>query len=158
MPNLEVGTLEDHLSDDEIRELLAALERAGIEGFAEGDKSGSGSVGETVDEDAVTEFMDRLEGHDVAADLYLPVEFDGRIDAADRRIGSLMGLLDVLEEIADDLEIEDSDDPVESEDDDDVMYATEMEILDARLRVIWHAMFEGAHTALEHGLSLVVIH
>jgi len=151
MPNLEVGTLEDHLTDDEIRELLAALERAGIEGFSEGDKSGSGSVGETVDEDAMIEFMDRLEGHDVAADLYFPVEFDGRIDAADRRIGSLMGLLEVLDEI------EDSDDPVESEDD-DAMYATEMGILDARLRVIWHAMFEDAHTALEHGLSLVVIH
>jgi len=158
MPNLEVGTLEEHLSDDEIRELLAALERAGVDPFLDGDESGSGSVAEKVDEDAMTEFMDRLEGHDVAADLYLPIEFDGRIDAGDRRIASLAGLIEVLDEIADDLEIEDSDEPAESDDDDDVMYATEMEILDARLRGIWHAMFEGANAALEHGLNLIVIH
>ena len=31
--------------------------------------------------------MDRLEGHDVAADIYLPVEFDGIVEVADLRVG-----------------------------------------------------------------------
>lgn len=157
MANVEVGLLSDHLTEEEVEDLLAALQKADVSPLPDGDETGSGTIASGIDEDAMTEFIDRLEAHDMAADVYIPVEFDGLVESGDLRAASLSALVEVLEEIAEDLEIEDPDEPDGLEDDEDELaYASEIEMLEGRLRHIWKAFYEGTHLALDHGLSLIV--
>src|SRR5687768_3031397 len=74
-------------------------------------------LSETLDEDAMTEFLDRLEAHDLAADIYVPVEFEGRLQVGDYRVASAQLLVDVLEEMKDELDVEE--DKEEYEDDEE---------------------------------------
>jgi hypothetical protein len=60
----------------------------------------------------------------------------------------------VLEELAEDLEIEEPD--IEDADEDEEAYASEMDMMQERLRVIWRAMTDGAQEALENGLCLFI--
>jgi hypothetical protein len=154
MPNVEVGLLSDRIDDEEISQLRAAMDKAGVTGLPKADETASGVIVSGVDEDAMTEFMDRLEGHDIAADLYLPVDFEGRIEAVGMRFASLEVLVEVLEELAEDLEIEEPD--IEDADEDEEAYASEMDMMQERLRVIWRAMTDGAQEALENGLCLFI--
>ena len=156
MPNIEVGALEDHLSEEELEEVRSSLEKAGVGTLPEGDGAMGQSMLEGADEDALTEFMDRLESHDLAANVYVPLDFEGRLEAGDLSIASLNRLVEVLEELAEDLEIEDLDEPDEPEDEDELVYANEMELLEGRVRHIWKAMYDGAQLALDHDLCLVV--
>jgi len=55
----------------------------------------------------MTEFLDRLEAHDMAADIFLPVEFDGRLHVGDLRVASAVSLSETLEEMKEELSIED---------------------------------------------------
>ena len=64
----------------------------------------------------MTEFLDRLEAHDIAADIYLPVEFEGRLPVGDFRVASAQTLVDVLEEMKEELAVEEDE---EYEDDED---------------------------------------
>ena len=156
MPNIEVGALEDHLSDEELEEVQKRLEKADVGTLPEGDGAMGRSMLEGADEDALTELMDRLESHDLAANIYVPLEFEGRLEAGDLSVASLNSLVEALEELAEDLEIEDLDEPEEPEDEDELAYASEMELLEGRVRHIWRAMYEGAQLAMEHDLCLVV--
>ena len=156
MANVEVGTLNDHLTDEEVEELVAAIDRADIGTLPEGDDTGAGTVFSGIDEDAMTEFMDRLETHELAGDVFVPLEFDGLVEAGEIRAGSLSALVDVLEEMAEDLEIEDPDDADDIDDEEELAYASEIEMLEGRLRHIWKALYEGAHQALDHNLCLIV--
>ena len=63
------------------------------------DEAHQSTLGDGIDDNALSEFMDRLEGHDVAAEIYLPVEFDAIVEVADLRVGSLPLLLEVLDEL-----------------------------------------------------------
>jgi hypothetical protein len=155
MPSVEVGLLSDRIDEEEISLLQAAMEKAGVEPLPEADETAGGAVISGVDEDAITEFMDRLEGHDVAADIYLPIDFDGRIEAATMRFASLEVLVHVLEELAEDLEIDEANDAVDLEDDEE-FFASEMDLMQERLRVVWRAMFDGAREAQEHGLCVFI--
>ena len=60
-----------------------------------GDEGHQATLGDGMDDNALSEFMDRLEGHDIAADIYLPVEFEGIVEVADLRVGSLPLLLKI---------------------------------------------------------------
>ncbi len=156
MPNIEVGALEDHLSEDEVEDVRRALAEADVGVLPEGDSAMGRSMLEGADEDALTEFMDRLEGHEIAANVYVPLDFDDTVEAGDLKVASLNRLAEVLEELAEDLEIEDLDEDEAPEDEDELVYASEMELLEGRVRHIWRAMYDGVQLALEHDLCLIV--
>jgi hypothetical protein len=149
MANIEIGPLTDRLGDDEIAELKARMERMGAPKLPEGDDKEVASVGDGLDDDVLVEFLDRLDGHDVAAEIYLPVEFEGSIEVADLRVGSGPALLEVLEELKDELTSE-ADEEEEEEDDED----EDRRIHGRELRRAWKLFNEGALAALERQLPL----
>ena len=149
MAEIEIGPLSDRLSEEELKELAGALERIGAPMLAGNDDAHASSVGD-IDDDVLTEFLDRLEAHDAACEVYLPLEFDGRVEVADMRVGSAVQLLDVLDELKADLEI-DAEDDEESEDEDD--YGA---VLNGQLRECWRFFYAGCHATLERHLPLHV--
>ncbi len=151
MAEIEIGPLTDRLSEDEINELRGALERLGAPALPPTDESHARPVGD-VDDEVLTEFLDRLEAHDAACEVYLPVEFDGRVEVADLRVGSAMQLLEVLDEIKDDLAIADDEEEEEADEEDDE-YG---EVLQTQLRECWRAFYAGCNATLERHLPLHV--
>ncbi len=150
MANIEIGPLTDRLSDDEIADLTARMERMGAPKLPDGDDKEVASVGEGLDDDVLVEFLDRLDGHDVAAEIYLPVEFEGSIEVADLRVGSGPALLEVLEELKDELTSEGDEDEDEEEEDED----EDRRIHGRELRRAWKMFNDGALAALERQLPL----
>jgi hypothetical protein len=151
MAEIEIGPLTDRFSDEEIAELASHLERVGAPQLPKGDESHQTSLGEGLDNTALSEFMDRLEGHDAAADVYLPVEFDGVFEVAELRIGSLPVLLEILEELKDELDEEE-----EEEEEDEETYDDDQKILAQQLRQAWKLFYNGATGATERHLPLHV--
>jgi len=159
MAEIEVGTLPDRLDDDEVALVLEKLqEHLGAPDLTlpDGDESAGGKVAGGIDEVVLAEFMDRLEISDLGCEYYVPLEFDGKIDCGNYCVGSIHALVEVLEEMMDDLDIEDVD-----EDLDDVLdeeeYASDLEMLQAQLRLLWRSFYDGAGEALDTGLCLFVI-
>jgi hypothetical protein len=150
MAEIEIGPLTDRLTDEEIGELAAALEKVGAPQLPRGDESHQATLGDGIDDNALSEFMDRLEGHDVAADIYLPVEFDAIVEVAELRVGSLPLLVEVLDELKDELDDE------EEEAEDDEAYDDDQKILALQLRQAWKLFYNGANAALERHLPLHV--
>lgn len=150
MAEIEIGPLTDRLSDDEIAELASQLEKHGAPQLPHGDDSSQAPLGDGIDDNALSEFMDRLEGHDAAADIYLPIEFDGSFEVAELRVGSLPLLLEVLEELKDELDDE------EEEAEDEESYDDDQRILAQQLRSAWKMFYNGAVAAMERHLPLHV--
>jgi hypothetical protein len=150
MAEIEIAPLTDRLSEDEIAELAGALERHGVSAPLKNDDGHSAAVGD-IDDDVLTEFLDRLEAHDAACEVYLPVEFDGRVEVSDLRVGSAVHLLEVLDELKDDLAIDEDEDEADEEDLDD--YGT---VLDSQLRECWRTFYAGVNATLERHLPLHV--
>jgi hypothetical protein len=151
MADIEIMPLGERLGDDEIAELAGALEQLGVPQLPKASEDGTTTVSEGVDDDAIGEFLDRLEVHDAACEIYLPVEFDGRVEVANVRVGSASTLIEVLEEIRDELFTGDD----EEEDPDDGDFADdEAVVLEAKLRHIWRLLYHGAQAALDRHLPL----
>lgn len=149
MAEVEIAPLGDRLGDDEVRDLLARLKEHGAPALPRGDESASKTVADGVDEDLVSEFLDRLEAFDVACDIYVPIEFDGTVEAGDYRVGSLQSLLDALDEMKDDLDAEDAD---EDDADDDRSF----DLIRRQTRQLWKILYMGARAAMERKLPLHV--
>ncbi len=133
--------------------LLRLLEQASAK-FASNEDLTAQKIASRLSEDAMTEFLDRLEAHDMAADIYVPVEFDGRLTVGDYRVASTQHLVDVLEELKEELDVEsdgDGDDEDEDGDDDD---ADEGTVIEAQLRNIWQLVSDACVEALDKNLPL----
>ncbi|MSP63495.1 MAG: hypothetical protein EXR72_24755 [Myxococcales bacterium] len=149
MAQIEIAPLSERLGDDEIVELAGGLESLGAPRLAKSSDDNPIPVGQPIDDDVLSEFLDRLEAHDVACEIYLPVEFEGRVEVADLRVGSAVALLEVLEELKDELGIDADDDADDADDaDDDAL------LLDAKLRHVWKLLYDGASSAVERHLPL----
>jgi hypothetical protein len=152
MAEIVIGPLTDRLSDDEIAELARQMEKLGAPTLPHADDSAVAAVGDTFDDDVLSEFFDRLEVHDAAAEIYLPIEFDGTCEVADLRVASMPLLIDVLEEIKDELDVEEEEDEdEEAEDEDD-----DRRLLDVQLRQVWKLFYKGAQAAMERKMPLHV--
>jgi hypothetical protein len=168
MADIEIGSLSDRLTDEEIGDVMRALQKAGAPKLPRADESLAFTVAKGVDDHAVTEFLDRLEASDIGCDIYVPVEFDGTVKAAEVRVGSLQVLLDVLEELKEDLMVDEeeeeeaADDDDEEEDDDDEEEDEEEEsysvlsMADKRLRRVWKLFYDGAREAIDRHLPMFV--
>lgn len=154
MSEIELAPLSDRLEDDELKQLMRALEQAGVRFNAEDDHT-THTIATRLSEDAMTEFLDRLEAHDLAADIYLPVEFEGRVQSGDYRVASAHSLTEVLEELKDELDVDEDDDAeYEDEEDEEEEEEDEGTVIEAQLRNIWQLVSDGCQEALEKGIPL----
>jgi len=118
MSAIELGPLSDRLDEEELKTLGRLLEQAGSK-LPEMEDHITQTFAKRLNEEAMTEFLDRLDAHDVAADIYLPVEFEGTLIVGDYRVASAHALQETLEEMKEELAIEDEDFEEDEEDEDD---------------------------------------
>ena len=155
MSEIELGPVSDRLEDEEIKTLHRLLDQAGAKYTAQEDHQTTQTIAARLSEDAMTEFLDRLEAHDMAADIYLPAEFEGRLTVGDWRVASAQSLIDVLEEMKEELAVEEDeyeDDDEEEEDDDDE--ADEGTVIEAQLRNIWRLVNDACAESLDKNVPL----
>src|SRR5262245_7016749 len=150
MAEIELGPLTDRLNDDEIADLHKRIQKLGVTELPHPDDPSSTAV-DSLDDDVLTEFLDRLEASDAAAEIYLPIEFEDVLEIAGLRVASAPLLLDVLEEMKDELEVE-ADEDEEEEDEDD--YDDPHAIVAGQLKQAWKLFYSGATAALERKLPM----
>ena len=153
MAEIELAPLSHRLDDDEMKTLARSLEELGVGGQPKSDEHSAHTIAARLSEEALTEFLDRLDAHDIGAEIYLPVEFDGRVTIGDYRVASSQALLEVLEEMKEELDVdsEEEDDEEEEEDEEDDDEGT---VIEAQLRHIWHLVSDGAVESIEKNLPL----
>jgi hypothetical protein len=154
MAEIELAPLSHRLDEEEMRTLVRKLEEAGAPAMGRSDEHASHTIAARLSEEALTEFLDRLDAHDLGAEIYLPVEFDGRVSVGDYRVASTQALLDILEEMKEELDVEadDEDEDEEEEDEDDA--EDEGTVIEAQLRHIWQLVADGATESIEKNLPL----
>ena len=155
MAEIELAPLSHRLDEEEMKTLSRLLEEAGAPAVGRSDEHVSHTIAARLSEEALTEFLDRLDAHDLGAEIYLPLEFEGRVTVGDYRVASTQALLDVLEEMREELDVdgeaeEDEDEESEDEEEDE----DEGTVIEAQLRHIWHLVTDGAVESIEKGLPL----
>jgi hypothetical protein len=154
MAEIELAPLSHRLDEEEVKTLGKLLSEAGAPAFEKTDEHASHTIAARLSEEALTEFLDRLDAHDLGAEIYVPVEFEGRVVVGDFRVASSQALLDVLEEMREELNVdaeeEDEEEEEEEEDDDD----DEGTVIEAQLRHIWHLVTDGVTESLEKNMPL----
>ncbi len=146
MPELRLVPLEEMLGKAQLKELAHQLADLGIDDIPLGD-DGELDLDEVLTEDQLTDFMDRLEARDLACDLYLPVEFDGRLDIGHHGIGSAYALLDALVELREELDIDED----ASEEDEEKL---DLEVIEEQLRFAWRTFFKAANMCIDKQIPL----
>jgi hypothetical protein len=155
MSEIELGPVSERLDDEEIKTLGRLLEQAGAKYPVNDENHTNQIIASRLSEDAMTEFLDRLEAHDIAADIYLPVEFEGRLTVGDFRVASSQTLTDVLEEMKEELAVEEEEeyeDDEEEEDDDEE--EEEGTVIEAQLRNIWRLVNDACSESLDKSVPL----
>jgi hypothetical protein len=153
MAEIGIGQLGDTLSEEEIATLAGKLEELGAPTLPRADDGTALTVGD-IDDEIMSEFLDRLDAHDMGAEIYLPMDFDGKVEVAGRRVASASVLLDVLEEMKDELGVEEDDEEEEEEEDEE---DSDVEILAGQLRTCWSLFYEGASAAVDKHLPMYVL-
>jgi hypothetical protein len=169
MAEIEIGPLADRLSEDELKELAQKLDKLGappLRADADGDSLKVASV----DGGILVEFLDRLDAHDLACEIYLPGDFEGRVEVGNYRVGSSTALLEVLEEMKDEMAPDDDEDEDEDEDEDDKDEDedseddddedddySDLKLLEEKLRRLWKIVYDAANLAIEKNLPLYVL-
>lgn len=154
MAEIEIGPLNERLSDEEIGDLRRRLDRLGAPKLPSAEDHAGGKGDQHVDSEALEELLDRLDEHEAACEIYLPVEFDGRAEVGGWRVGSAPLLLEVLDEVKDELDLEERDEEDEELDDDDdvIAHATRK----SELVRAWKLLYAGAQAAIEQRLPLLL--
>jgi hypothetical protein len=150
MSEIELGPLSDRLDDDEIKTLHRLLDQAGAKYSYNDDQQTLQTIATRLSEDAMTEFMDRLEAHDLAADIYLPVEFEGRLSVGEYRVASSQQLVDVLEEMKEELSVDEEYHDEEDEEDE----PDEGTVIEAQLRNIWRLVNDACSESIDKSVPL----
>jgi hypothetical protein len=155
MAEIELAPLSHRLDEEEMKTLTRLLEEAGAPALGRGDEHVSHTIAARLSEEALTEFLDRLDAHDLGAEIYVPIEFEGRVTVGEYRVASTQALADVLEEMREELDV-DAEDEKEDEEEEDEEEEEEDEgtVIEAQLRHIWHLVSDGAVESIEKGLPL----
>ena len=160
MSEIELAPLSHRLDEEEIRALSGLLEQAGAPRMPKSDEHAAHRIAGRLAEDALTEFVDRLDAHDIGAEIYLPIEFEGRVTVGEFRVASAQSLAEVLEEMKEELGVtekeSDEDEDEDEEDEADAEDEDEGTVIEAQLRHIWSLMADGATECLEKSLPLHV--
>ncbi len=154
MSAIELGPLSDRLDEEELKTLGRLLEQAGSK-LPEMEDHITQTFAKRLNEEAMTEFLDRLDAHDVAADIYLPVEFEGTLIVGDYRVASAHALQETLEEMKEELAIEDEDFEEDEEDEDDgAEEVDEGSVIEAQMRNIWQLVTDACSESIEKTFPL----
>ena len=155
MAEIELSPLSDRLEEDELKTLYKLLEHAGAK-WKGSDDAVSHTIAARLSEEAMTEFLDRLDAHDVAAEIYLPVEFETNFVVGEYRVASAQALADALEEIKDELDVEDEEDEEVEEEEEEEVDEDEDEgtVISAQLRHIWRLLSDACSESLDKGVPL----
>jgi len=156
MAEIELAPLSHRLDEDEVKTLSRLLSEAGAPSLERTDEHSSHTIAARLSEEALTEFLDRLDAHDLGAEIYVPVEFEGRVTVGDFRVASSQALQDVLEEMREELNVdaEEEDEEEEEEEEEDDEDEDEGTVIEAQLRHIWHLVSDGVTESLEKNLPL----
>jgi len=158
MAEIELAPLSHRLDEEEVKQLAKKLKDLGVNELDRGDDHSNHTIASRLSEEAMTEFLDRLDAHDLAAEIYLPIEFDGRVTIGDLRVASTQALGDVLDEMKEELGVDDEDEGDEDEDEDEEDGDEEDEdegtVIEAQLRHIWHLVADGAAESVDKGMPL----
>ncbi len=151
MSAIELAPLSERLDEEEVKALGRLLEQAGTKLPETEQHNTTQTFAKRLSEEAMTEFMDRLDDHDVAADIYLPLEFEGPLTVGDYRVASAYTLQDTLEEMKEELAIEDDDDELDDEEDDEDPgeEASEGSVIEAQMRNIWQLINDACSESIE---------
>jgi hypothetical protein len=91
-----------------------------------------------------------LDAHDVAADIYLPLEFDGPLTVGEFRVASAYSLQETLEEMKEELAIEDEEfEDEDEEEEDDAEEVDEGSVIEAQMRNIWQLVTDACSESIE---------
>ena len=153
MAEIELAPLSHRLDEEEVKTLGKLLSEAGAPLPEKTDEHASHTIAARLSEEALTEFLDRLDAHDLGAEIYVPLEFEGRVVIGDYRVASSQALLDVLEEMREELNV-DAEDEDEDEEEDEDEDEDEGTVIEAQLRHIWHLVADGATESIEKSLPL----
>lgn len=148
MPELKLIPLTDVMSDADISALTAQLAEVGAELPEEDDDFDE--LEDALGEDQLTDFLDKLDAHEIACDAYLPVEFEGKLTIGDRTFGSAHMLVEALEEIREELDIDEEDQPVEDDE-------LDLSAIEEQLSHAWNVFARGANACIARSLPLLVI-
>lgn len=147
MAELRLSPLEDLFTENEINKLIGELKELGAPPLPPGDDDLE--LEESLTDDQLTDFMDRLEAQDIGCTIYLPMAFEGVAEVGDQLVGSAQVLLDVLEEMQDELEVDE--DTLEEDEE----FAPDF--IEEGLRHAWRVFVAGANRCVEQGMPLQVI-
>jgi hypothetical protein len=171
MATLELGTLSEHLENDQIKAVQRALSESGAPALSGDDHAETIVLDRDLDDDVLVDFFDRLDANDASADIYLPTDFEEVIEVDGLRVGSAHALILVLESLKEDFFVDEEEEEEEEEAAEDYEYDEdededgadafeadddEPEVKDDRLRRIWHVMHKGAKTSVRKNLCLFV--
>jgi hypothetical protein len=149
MSELRLIPLDEVLSKSHLKALERELAEQGIEDIPLGN-DGDVDLEEVLTEDQLTDFMDRLDARDLACDVYLPLEFEGRVEIGERGVGSVYALLDVLEELREELDIDEEEDEEEEEE-------IDLGVIEEQLRSTWRTFLRVANTCVEKQVPMYVV-
>src|SRR5216117_1913258 len=119
MAEIEIAPLSHRLDEDEVKTLGRLLTEAGAPAIERTDEHASHTIAARLSEEALTEFLDRLDAHDLGAEIYLPIEFEGRVSVGDYRVASTQALLEILEEMREELDVDAEEEDEEEDEDED---------------------------------------
>ena len=154
MAEIELAPLSHRLDEEEVKTLGRLLSEAGAPAFEKADEHASHTIAARLSEEALMEFLDRLDAHDLGAEIYVPVEFEGRVTVGDYRVASSQALMDVLEEMREELNVDTEEEDEEEEEEDEEEDEDEGTVIEAQLRHIWHLVSDGVTESLEKNLPL----
>src|SRR5436189_3634834 len=152
MAEIEIAPLSHRLDEDEVKTLGRLLTEAGAPAIERTDEHASHTIAARLSEEALTEFLDRLDAHDLGAEIYVPIEFEGRVSVGDYRVASTQALLEILEEMKEELDVESEDEDEEEEEDEEL--EDEGTVIEAQLRHIWQLVADGAVESIDKNLPL----
>ena len=154
MSAIELAPLSDRLDDEEMKSLGRLLEQAGTKLPAQDDHT-THSFAKRLNEEAMTEFLDRLDAHDIGAEIYLPLEFDGPLKVGEFRVASAFSLQETLEEMKEELAIEDEEfEDKDEEEEEDSEEIDEGSVIEAQMRNIWQLVTDACSESIEKNYPL----
>src|SRR3569832_1482494 len=145
MAEIELAPLSHRLDDDEVKLLAKRLKDLGVSDFDKGEDLSNHTLAARLSEEAMTEFLDRLDAHDMGADIYLPIEFDGRVTVGEYRVDSTHSLQGVLEEMKEALGVSEAEEYEDEEEVDEDVGS----VIEAQLRHIWQRVSDGAAESVD---------
>ena len=150
MAELRLIPLGELLDDNQINQLQRKLEELGVKELGKAPDDFM-DVEESLSEEQLTDFLDRLEAHEIACDIYLSTEFEGRVEVSSSGhvVGSAHALADALEEIRDELDLE-SDDAADDEE-------LELQPIEVQLLASWRSFAKASAACLEQQVPMHVI-